>query len=95
MPSRPWNESSPYYSGNWLVTTQELRVGLHLAYFLALPEAQGGTDWFVGEISRLSNPHWADVNFADGKLWCAVKPSECGARWLPVVRGVGPGYQVV
>jgi hypothetical protein len=80
VPSRPWTESSP--QGDWVVTTAEPHVGQKVAFYFELPQDKGGTDWYVGTIQRLSRPHWADVDYPDGKLWCAVKESERGDRWV-------------
>ena len=71
--------------GDHLVSEDELKVGQCIAFFMDLPEEKGGTDWYVGEVTRLSRSYWADVTFPDGKLWCAVKPSERGARWVALV----------
>ena len=80
MPSRAWIDSSPYLYGERHDSITKLEVGKQLAYFMILTDEKGGTDWHVGEVKRLCKPHWADVEFLDGKLWCAVKPSERGAR---------------
>ena len=49
---------------------------------MELPEEQGGTDWFVGRVTRVSRSTWMDVAFEDGALWCRVLESERGARWV-------------
>ena len=86
VPSRPWSESSVCVQGDYLVADiMELKVGQKVAYFFELSEELGGHDWYVGEVLRLCRPHWADMSFSDGKLWCRVMPSERGARWLPLV----------
>ena len=63
----------------------ELKAGQHIAVFMCYPQDKGGDDWYIGVVERLCKPHWADVNFPDGKLWCAVKESERGTRWLPII----------
>uniref|UniRef100_A0A7S2FNL6 Uncharacterized protein n=1 Tax=Haptolina brevifila TaxID=156173 RepID=A0A7S2FNL6_9EUKA len=64
------------------VTDDPVQAGMELAYFMDLPPAMGGRDWFVGKVLRMSRSAWADVHFPDGKLWLAVKESERGARWV-------------
>ena len=41
----------------------------------------GTWEWYVGEVLRISNAYWADVNYSDGKLWMKVKPSERDVTW--------------
>ena len=79
-------------AGEYLASQKELEVGDHLAFFLVMPEEKGGDDWYVGKVGRLCKPYWADVIFPDGNLWCAVKPSERGSRWHPVVVPVSPTF---
>ena len=43
------------------------------------------SDWFHGKVLRLSKPHWADVNFVDGKLWMRIKEDNRGKDWVKVV----------
>ena len=90
MPTRAWVESSPYVRGDHVAHTGPLEVGQSLAYFMILPEEKGGTDWYVGEVTRLCKPHWADVEFPDGRLWCSVKPSERMARWVALLAPPSP-----
>ena len=42
--------------------------------------------WYVGVVERQYAPYWADIVFADGKLWCRLQPSEQGQRWCVVLK---------
>jgi hypothetical protein len=68
------------------LSNEPIKVGSQIAFFMDLPENKGGTEWFVGTVSRISKGNWADIDFADGKLWCAVKESERGSRWVALSR---------
>jgi len=60
----------------------ELEEGSMIGYYLVVPQELGGVDWYAGEVSRITRGTWADVMFSDGKLWCSVKPTERGTRWV-------------
>ena len=46
-----------------------------------LPKTGTKIDWYVGDVLRITKPHWCDVNYADGKLWMRTKISERGELW--------------
>jgi hypothetical protein len=56
-----------------------IAVGDTLAFPFTLGEKP---DWFQGKVLRLSRPHWADVDFADGKLWMKTKMEDRGKLWI-------------
>ena len=62
--------------------TGPVQVGNKVAYYLVLPDNLGGTEWYVGEVVRVSRGHWVDVKFVDGALWCSFKETERGLRWV-------------
>ena len=53
--------------------TGPVQVGNKVAYYLVLPDNLGGTEWYVGEVVRVSHGNWVDVKFVDGALWCSFK----------------------
>ena len=59
----------------------DIAVGDSLAYFMSLPEAMGGDEWYIGEVLRVSRGVWTEVQFSDGKLWLRTQASERGSRW--------------
>ena len=82
VPSVPFESSSHGSRRQKGTPWTPLVQGDEVAYFMDLQPEQGGADWYVGTVVRVSKPHWADIDFIDGKLWCAVKLSEQGARWV-------------
>lgn len=85
-PAAPFNPKRPFLQSSVsscaVCETGQIAEGRKLAYYMEVAESMGGTDWFVGEVLRVSKGNWVDVEFADGKLWVSAKPSERGLRWV-------------
>ena len=82
QPTLPFADSK---HSDMLLSHEPLQVGKKLAFYMELPEHKGGTEYYIGTVSRMSKTSWADVDFPDGKLWCSVKESERGARWVALL----------
>ena len=79
VPSLPFERSK--HAGKPL-SDEPLTVGTKVTFYMQLPEDKGGIEWYLGSVARMSRSNWVDVEFPDGKLWCSMKASERGTRWV-------------
>ena len=78
-PSHPPFEQSAGASAFEISSDAALTVGAMVAYPMAIGDRP--EEWYVGEVIRISKPHWCDVKFDDGKLWMRTKTDERATAW--------------